>query len=58
MNLAEQTLKAQIKYMVLESAMMIQDGYTDQDVINRLMEIVELLDYLPQREVKLCNDEL
>jgi hypothetical protein len=44
MNLSERTVHAQLKYMALESAMMIQDGYTDQDVINRLLEIVELLD--------------
>jgi hypothetical protein len=44
MNLSERTVHAELKYMVLESAMMIQDGYTDQDVINRLLEVVELLD--------------
>jgi hypothetical protein len=44
MNLSERTVHTELKYMVLESAMMIQDGYTDQDVINRLLEVVELLD--------------
>jgi hypothetical protein len=43
-DIAERTVHAQLKYMILESAMMIQDGYTDQDVINRLMEVVELID--------------
>jgi hypothetical protein len=58
MNLSERTVHAQLKYMVLESAMMIQDGYTDQDVINRLMEIAELLDNTePSRGVISCNVE-
>jgi hypothetical protein len=45
MDIAERTVHAQLKYMILESVvMMIQDGYTDQDVINRLREDVDLLD--------------
>jgi hypothetical protein len=44
MSLTERTLHAELKFLILESAMMIQDGYTDQDVISRLMEAVDLLD--------------
>jgi len=44
MKLSEKALWAKLKFLVLESAMMINDGYTDEEVIVRLLEIVELLD--------------
>jgi hypothetical protein len=44
MNITERAIHAELKFLILHSAMMIQDGYTDQDVISRLMEAVDLLD--------------
>jgi hypothetical protein len=58
MNIVERTVHAQLKYMILESAMMIQDGYTDQDVISRLMEAVDLLDNTePNRRCQDCLEQ-
>jgi hypothetical protein len=44
MNITDRAIHAELKFLILHSAMMIQDGYTDQDVISRLMEAVDLLD--------------
>ncbi|MGF2617771.1 hypothetical protein ACQUWN_19510 [Rossellomorea aquimaris] len=44
MNLTERVIHAELKYLILQSALIIQDGNTDQDVISRLVEAVELLD--------------
>jgi hypothetical protein len=44
MDLTEKAIYAELKFLILDAAMRIQDGYTDQDVISRLMEAVDLLD--------------
>lgn len=44
MNITEKVIWAEIKLKVLYAAMMINDGYTNDDVINQLMEIVDLLE--------------
>ncbi|MBB6446511.1 hypothetical protein [Bacillus benzoevorans] len=43
MNLTNQALWAELKFKVLESALMLQDGYSDNEVIGKLMEVVEIL---------------
>jgi len=44
MNLIQKTIWAEIKHKVLQSAVMLNDGYTNEDVTEKLMEIVELLE--------------
>jgi hypothetical protein len=44
MNFTDRLIHAELKYLILDAAMRVQDGYTDQDVISRLMEAVDLLD--------------
>jgi hypothetical protein len=40
MNLTQKTLLAQLKFLILESAMMINDGYNNDEVIENLLKIV------------------
>ncbi|WP_180968218.1 hypothetical protein [Cytobacillus massiliigabonensis] len=44
MNLTNKVIWAEIKLKVLESAMMLNDDYSNDDVIAKLMEVVEILD--------------
>ncbi|MGN7403506.1 hypothetical protein ACTHO0_27040 [Cytobacillus praedii] len=44
MNLTNKVIWAEIKLKVLESAMMLNDEYSTEDVIAKLMEVVEILD--------------
>lgn len=44
MNITEKVIWAELKFRVLEAAMMLNDDYTNEDVIAKLMEVVELLD--------------
>lgn len=44
LNLIEKTIWAELKFKVLKSALMINDGYTNDEVISHLMEVVELLE--------------
>ncbi|MDF1509701.1 hypothetical protein PZE06_16295 [Robertmurraya sp. DFI.2.37] len=44
MNITEKVFWAELKLKVLYAAMMINDGYTNEDVINQLMEILDLLE--------------
>ncbi|MGM0903099.1 MAG: hypothetical protein ACQEXB_18620 [Bacillota bacterium] len=44
MNLNQKLIWAEIKQKVLESAVMISDGYTDDDVIAKLIEVIDLLE--------------
>lgn len=44
MNLTYQTLWAELKLRILESAMMLQDDYSNDDVIAKLLEAVDILD--------------
>ncbi|MBM4762745.1 hypothetical protein [Bacillus sp. B15-48] len=44
MNLNQKLIWAEVKHKVLESAVMISDGYAADDVIAKLMEVVELLE--------------
>jgi len=44
MNLTEKAIWAEIKLKVLESAVMLNEGYTNEDVTEKLMEIVNLLE--------------
>jgi hypothetical protein len=48
MDLANKVVWAEIKLKVLESAMMLNDGYTNEDVITKLLEVVELLENTDQ----------
>ncbi|QVY60970.1 hypothetical protein [Cytobacillus gottheilii] len=44
MDITQKVIWAEIKLKVLESAMMLNDDYSNADVTEKLMEIVELLD--------------
>jgi hypothetical protein len=57
MDLTKRAIHAELKFLILDVAMRIQDGYTDQDVISRLMEAVDLLDNTKPKklEVKQCS---
>jgi hypothetical protein len=44
MKFTVKVIWAELKLKVLESAMMLDDGYTNEDVIDKLLEIVEQLD--------------
>jgi hypothetical protein len=44
MDLTNKVIWAELKLKILESAMMLNDGYTSEDVIAKLLEVVELLD--------------
>lgn len=44
MNLTGKVIWAELKLKTLEAAMMINDGYTNDEVVSKLMEVVELLD--------------
>ncbi|WP_313804739.1 hypothetical protein [Cytobacillus sp.] len=44
MNLTNKVIWAELKLKVLESAMMLNDEYANEDVIAKLMEVVEILD--------------
>lgn len=44
MNLVKQVIWAELKLKTLEAAMMINENYTNDEVISKLMEVVELLD--------------
>ena len=57
MNLNQKAIWAQLKYLVLESAMMIQDGYTGDDVIANLMKVAEILENTEPMEVIICNEK-
>ena len=43
MNLNQKAIWVQLKYLVLESALMINDGYSNEEVISNLFKVVELL---------------
>lgn len=44
MNLTNRVIWSEIKLKILQSAMMINDGYSDEEVIAHLMEAVEILE--------------
>jgi hypothetical protein len=44
MNINEKVIWAELKFKVLEAAMMLNNDYTNEDVTERLMEVIELLD--------------
>ncbi|MBS4172081.1 hypothetical protein [Bacillus sp. FJAT-49736] len=44
MDFAEKALWAELKYKVYLAALMVNDGYTNEDVIDQLMEIVQILE--------------
>lgn len=44
MNLNQKLIWAEIRLKVLESAVMLNEGYTNEDVTEKLMEIVDLLE--------------
>ncbi|MFE8697936.1 hypothetical protein ACFYKT_16465 [Cytobacillus sp. FJAT-53684] len=44
MNFTQKVIWAEIKLKVLESAMMLNDEYATDDVIAKLMEVVEILE--------------
>lgn len=49
MNLTDKMIWAELKYKVLESAVMLNDDYSKEDVIAKLMEVVEILDDTEQK---------
>lgn len=49
MCLTQKTLWAELKYKVLESVLMLNDGYSQDDVIAKLLEIVEILENTEQK---------
>ncbi|USK43565.1 hypothetical protein [Cytobacillus oceanisediminis] len=51
MNLTDKVVWAEIKLKILQSAMMINDGYSDEEVIAHLMEAVEILENTQPQEV-------
>ncbi|WP_370225249.1 hypothetical protein [Cytobacillus sp.] len=51
MNLTDKVVWAEIKLKILQSAMMINDGYSDEEVIAHLLEAVEILENTQPREV-------
>ncbi len=51
MNLTNRVIWAEIKLKILQSAMMINDGYSDEEVIAHLMEAVEILENTQPQEV-------
>lgn len=44
MDLTNKVICAELKLKVLESTMMLNDEYSTEDVIAKLMEVVEILD--------------
>ncbi|WP_160169238.1 hypothetical protein [Cytobacillus firmus] len=44
MNLTDKVVWAEIKLKILQSAMMINDGYSNEEVVTHLLEAVEILD--------------
>lgn len=44
MDITKKVIWAELKLKTLEAAMMINDGYTNDEVISKLLEVVELLD--------------
>ncbi|MDF2790481.1 MAG: hypothetical protein K0S80_3582 [Neobacillus sp.] len=56
MNLTQKTLLAQLKFLVLESAMMVGDDYSRDEVISNLFKVVELLDHIEPKEVVMCKE--
>lgn len=57
MYLTQKTLLAQLKFLVLESAMMINDGYNNDEVIANLLRVVELMDSIEAKEVVICSEK-
>ncbi|WP_161805208.1 hypothetical protein [Sporosarcina globispora] len=51
MNLTDKVAWAEIKLKILQSAMMINDGYSDEEVIVHLLEAVEILENTQPQEV-------
>lgn len=51
MNLTDKVVWAEIKLKILQSAMMINDGYSDEEVIAHLMEAVVILENTQPQEV-------
>jgi hypothetical protein len=48
MDIIHKVIWTELKLKVLESAMMISDDYSNDDVIAKLMEIVDLLENTDQ----------
>lgn len=46
MNLTEKLIWAELRYKVLESAVMVNDQYSSEEVLAKLIEVVDLLDNL------------
>ncbi|MCQ6275786.1 hypothetical protein JMM81_12555 [Bacillus sp. V3B] len=44
MCITDKVIWTELKLKVLESAMMLQDGYSQDEVIAKLLEVIELLD--------------
>ncbi|MBT2680019.1 hypothetical protein J7E38_13475 [Bacillus sp. ISL-35] len=52
MNLDHEVLWAELKLKILQSAMMINDGYSNEEVIQQLLEAVDILDNTePRRSI-------
>jgi hypothetical protein len=57
-NLTQKVLWAQLKFLVLESAMMINDSYSNDEVISNLLKVVDILEETEVKEVVMCNETL
>ncbi|MED1607789.1 hypothetical protein P4U90_20935 [Cytobacillus kochii] len=50
MNLTDRAIWAELKFRILEAAMNLENGESDDFVISKLMEVVEILENTePQR---------
>lgn len=44
MDLTEKLIWAELRYKVLESAVMVNDQYSNEEVLTKLLEILDLID--------------
>lgn len=55
MNLNEKALLTEIKHKVLETVVMVSDGFSEAEVINNLLEVIDVIESNEPRRIARCN---